>query len=266
MDVIVTLAGDPAALAAPGARSTQLNRIRTERGNVYSHLRRNGIQVSPKHEFELAINGFSISVPANQLPAIAAIPGVTGIYENIPVSPENVSESAVMNAAAELADSTPAIKANALWSTGLRGQGITVAIIDDGVDYTHPDLGGCLGAGCKVISGYDFVDLDANPQSGYTTDATTKVTARDYHGTHVAATAAGLKGVAPDASIIAIRVLGTNTSGKLSNLDAVMAGAEFAMRNGADVVNMSIGFKGTAGPSTNLYAQMTGNVMRSGVV
>ncbi|HYO76640.1 MAG TPA: S8 family serine peptidase, partial [Thermoanaerobaculia bacterium] len=79
-------------------------------------------------------------------------------------------------------------------------------------------------------------------------------------------TAAGLKGVAPDANIIAIRVLGTNTSGKISNLDAVMAGAEFAMRNNADVINMSIGFKGTAGPSTNLYAQLTGNVMRSGIV
>jgi minor extracellular serine protease Vpr len=266
VDVIVTLAEDPAGLSPKGTRGTQLNRIRAERGNVFSHLRRNGIHVSPKHEFELAINGFSITVPANKLPVIAAIPGVTGIIENVPVSPENVSESAVMNASPELAVSTPAMKADVLWANGLRGNGITVAILDDGVDYTHPDLGGCLGAGCKVIKGFDFVDLDADPQSGYTTDATTKVTSRDYHGTHVAATAAGMKGVAPDANIIAVRVLGTNTSGKLSNLDAVMAGAEFAMRNDVDVVNMSIGFKGVAGPSTNLYAQMTGNVMRSGIV
>ena len=264
VDVIVTLAEEPAG--SKRDRETQLNRIRAERGNVFSHLRRNGIAVSPKHEFELAINGFSITVPANKLPVIAATPGVTGIYENIPVHKEDVSESAVMNASPELALSTPAIKANALWTTGLRGNGVVVAIIDDGVDYTHPDLGGCLGAGCKVISGYDFVDLDADPQSGYTTDATTKVTSRDFHGTHVAATAAGAKGVAPDAKIIAIRVLGTNVSGKLSNLDSVMAGAEFAMRNGAHVINMSIGFKGVAGPSTNLYAQVTGNVMRSGVV
>jgi minor extracellular serine protease Vpr len=266
VDVIVTLEAAPAGLSPKTARSTQLNRIRTERGNVFSHLRRNGIAVSPKHEFELAINGFSITVPANKLPVLAAIPGVTGIYENVPVSPENVTESAVPNASPELALSTPAIKADALWATGYRGNGILVAILDDGVDYTHPDLGGCLGAGCKVVAGFDFVDLDANPQSGHTTDATTKITTRDYHGTHVAATAAGLKGVAPDANILAVRVLGTNTSGKLSNLDSVMAGAEFAMRNGADVVNMSVGFKGVAGPSTNLYAQLTGNVMRSGVV
>lgn len=266
VDVIVTLEEQPAGLTAKGARGTQLNRIRAERGNVYSHLRRNGVHVSPKHEFELAINGFSITVPASKLPAVAAIPGVTGIYENITISPENVSESAVMNVSAELADSTPAVRATALWTAGLRGEGMTVAIIDDGVDYTHPDLGGCLGAGCKVIAGFDFVDLDADPQSGYTTDATTKVTSRDYHGTHVAATAAGAKGVAPGAKIIALRVLGTNTSGKLSNLDGVMAAAEYVMRNDVDVVNMSIGFKGTAGPSTNLYGQMTGNVMRSGIV
>ncbi|HYC88163.1 MAG TPA: S8 family serine peptidase, partial [Thermoanaerobaculia bacterium] len=266
VDVIVTLAEPPAGPAKQG-RELQLNKIRAERGNVFSHLRRNGIKVSPKHEFELVINGFSITLPADQLPILAATPGVTGIYENIPVAKEDVSESAVPNVAApELALSTPAIKADAAWTAGLRGTGVVVAIIDDGVDYTHPDLGGCLGAGCKVINGYDFVDLDANPQSGHTTNATTQVKTRDYHGTHVAATAAGTKGVAPDAKIIAIRVLGTNSSGKLSNLDTVMAGAEFAMRNGAHVVNMSIGFQGVTGPSTNLYAQMTGNVMRSGVV
>ena len=265
VDVIVTLAEAPAGPANSG-RQAQLNRIRAERGNVFSHLRRNGIDVSPKHQFELVINGFSLTLPANQLPLLAATPGVTGIYENIPVHKEDVSESAVMNVSPELALSTPAIKANAAWSSGLRGEGILVAIIDDGVDYTHPDLGGCLGAGCKVVNGYDFVDLDANPQSGYTTDATTKVTSRDYHGTHVAATAAGAKGVAPEAKILAIRVLGTNVSGKTNNLDSVMAGAEFAVRNGAQVINMSIGFRGVSGPSTNLYAQMTGNVMRSGVV
>jgi len=267
VDVIVTLAEEPAGLSPKGARGTQLNRIRAERGNVYSHLRRNGIAVSPKHEFELAINGFSITVPANKLPAVAAIPGVTGIYENIPVHREDVSESAVTNVSAELAQSAPAIKADALWSTGLRGSGMVVAILDDGVDYTHPDLGGCFGPGCKVIGGYDYIDLDGDPQSGHTTDDVTKITARDYHGSHVAATAAGAKGVAPDASIVAVRVLGTNTSGKLSNLANVMAGAEYVMRRGdVDVVNMSVGFKGTAGPSTNLYGAMTGNVMRSGIV
>jgi minor extracellular serine protease Vpr len=270
VNVIVTLASEPAAVtgakakergqSAAAARDAQLNRIRTERGNVFSHLRRLGIEVSPRHEFELVINGFSLTLPANQLPLLASVPGVTGIFENVAISGEDLSESAVMNVSGELAVGVPAVGAPAMWNAGFRGNGILVAIIDDGVDYTHPDLGGCFGPGCKVVGGYDFIDLDADPNSGRTGAA------RDYHGTHVAAIAAGTKGVAPDANILAIRVLGTNTSGKTSNLDTVMAGAEYAVRHQVHVVNMSIGFRGVASSSANLYAQVVENVVRTGVV
>ena len=75
VDVIVTLAAEPAGVTAAkakenggsanSARDAQLNRIRAERGNLFSHLRRNGIDVGPKHEFELAINGFALTIPAN---------------------------------------------------------------------------------------------------------------------------------------------------------------------------------------------------------
>lgn len=263
VDVIVTLAAEPAGPA--GARDAQLNRIRAERGNVFSHLRRNGIDVSPKHQFELAINGFALTIPANQLPLLASVPGVTGIYQDHPMEREDLSESVVTNIQPELATSVPAVQAPALWAAGLRGEGVLVAIIDDGVEYTHPDLGGCIrGAGCKVADGYDFVDLDDDPRNGFTT--ANGVTTRDYHGTHVAATAAGLKGVAPDARILAVRVLGTNSTGKPSNLSNVMAGIEYALRQGAQVANMSIGLQNAWGPSTNLWSAMTGNAMRSGMV
>src|SRR3989338_1423019 len=104
-----------------------------------------------------------------------------------------------------LMDSVPLINADDVWLLDedgndcsvsgkecLTGKGVSIAIIDTGVDYTHPDLGGCFGEGCKVIGGYDFSDNDNDTM--------------DYHGhgTHVAATAAGngvLKGVAPDAGI-----------------------------------------------------------------
>src|SRR3989344_5381313 len=92
----------------------------------------------------------------------------------------------------------------------LSGEGVTIGIIDTGVDYTHRDLGGCFGAGCKVIGGYDFVNEDSDPMDDH------------GHGTHVAATAAGdgvaqdgtiLKGVAPEANIVAYKVLNNNGAG-----------------------------------------------------
>ena len=263
--VIVELADEPAALHARrgGSRETQLNKIRTERGNVFSHLRRRGIDVGPKHAFELGYNGFSITLPASKLPLLATVPGVVGVHQNPEVIRESVHETLEINAQPELVYGVPAIQAPAAWASGYRGQGMRIAIIDDGVDYTHPDLGGCLGPGCKVVGGYDFVQLDNDPQEGYTPEGTPPVQMRDYHGTHVASIAAGAKGVAPDANILAVRVLGTGT---ISNLDTVMAGIEFALRNDVDVINMSIGFQNTTAHSSNPYAVMTGNVVSAGVV
>jgi subtilisin family serine protease len=53
-----------------------------------------------------------------------------------------------------------------LHSQGLIGEGVLVGIIDSGVDYTHPALGGCFGPGCKVVGGTDFV---GNAFNGYNT-------------------------------------------------------------------------------------------------
>ncbi|HEX6177420.1 MAG TPA: S8 family serine peptidase [Thermoanaerobaculia bacterium] len=278
VDVIVQLAGTPAALVSASERPARLNQIHAERGNLFSHLRRNGINVSPKHEFDQVYVGFTLTLPANQLPVLAAVPGVTGIYPNVEVSREDMREDAVMNVSPELAGSTLKIGAPAAWNLGYRGAGIVVAILDDGVDYTHPDLGGCTfpGPSCKVIAGYDFIDLDADPINGWTTTTTqnpapappTVTRTRDYHGSHVAATAAGTKGVAPEAKILAVRVLGqrpdgTNTN---SNLGNIMAGVEYAVRNHADVINMSIGIQNFHAQAINPWSEVTANAVRSGVV
>jgi minor extracellular serine protease Vpr len=260
--VIVELAEVPASVAAgrgperAALRQTQLNRVRAERGNVFSHLRRLGIQVSPRHEYELVYNGFLLTLPADQLPLLATVPGVIGIYPDLEVVRESVDDFEIA-LAPQLVNGVPAVGAPAVWDAGYRGEGMRIAIIDDGVDYTHPDLGGCLGAGCKVFDGYDFIELDADPQQGYTGAD------RNYHGTHVASIAAGAKGVAPEAGILAVRVLG---SGGISNLGTVMAGIEFSMQQDVHVMSMSIGFANTTAHSANPYATMTGNVVLSGVV
>lgn len=119
----------------------------------------------------------------------------------------------------------------------LTGKGVTIGIIDTGVDYTHPDLGGCIGPNCKVIGGYDFINNDNDPMDDH------------GHGTHVAATAAGngvLKGVAPDAKIIAYKVLDMSGSGPMSGIIEAIERSADPNQDGSiddhlDVINLSLG-------------------------
>ncbi|MEU0191704.1 S8 family peptidase [Streptomyces afghaniensis] len=128
---------------------------------------------------------------------------------------------------ASLDKSVPQIGAPKAWAAGYDGKGVKIAVLDTGVDATHPDLKG------QVIGAKNFT---TSP------DTTDKV----GHGTHVASIAAGTgaksggkyKGVAPGAKIINGKVLDDGGFGSDSE---VLAGIEWAAAEGADVVNMSLG-------------------------
>ena len=141
------------------------------------------------------------------------------------------------------------IKAPEAWSKGYTGKGITVAVLDAGVDFTHLDLDQNIWINTDEISG-NGIDDDKN---GYVDD----VIGWDFvngdnvpmdmdnlgHGTHVAGLIAaenngfGITGVAYDAKIMPIRI-----STNLQDLDAILAsGINYAVANGADVLNMSLG-------------------------
>ncbi|XKE51523.1 S8 family serine peptidase [Sutcliffiella horikoshii] len=133
-----------------------------------------------------------------------------------------------------MVDSAPFIGSNEAWDLGFTGKGVKVAIIDTGVDYTHPDLAPNFGE----YLGWDFVDNDADPQETPTGDPRGAATT---HGSHVAGTVAAngqIKGVAPDATLLAYRVLGPGGSGSTEN---VVAAIERAVQDGADVMNLSLG-------------------------
>ncbi|KUN18807.1 peptidase [Streptomyces antibioticus] len=135
-------------------------------------------------------------------------------------------------ATAQLADSTAQIGAPEVWRDGNTGQGVDVAVLDTGVDDTHPDLAGRIAASASFVPGESVED-------------------RNGHGTHVASTVAGTgaasggkeRGVAPGASLRIGKVLGDDGSG----LDSwIIAGMEWAARDQhAKVVSMSLG----SGPS-----------------
>lgn len=128
---------------------------------------------------------------------------------------------------AALDRSTAQIGAPQAWKSGLKGKGVKVAVLDTGVDTSHPDLKG------RVRESVDFSD------SASTAD-------RVGHGTHVASIIAGsgaasggrYQGVAPEAELISGKVLNDQGVGADSQ---IIAGMEWAVARGAKVVNMSLG-------------------------
>jgi subtilisin family serine protease len=128
---------------------------------------------------------------------------------------------------ASLDKSVPQIGAPKAWAAGYDGKGVKIAVLDTGVDATHPDLK------TQVIESKNFsTAADATDHFG--------------HGTHVASIAAGTgaksngkyKGVAPGAKILNGKVLDDTGAGDDSG---ILAGMEWAAEQGADVVNLSLG-------------------------
>ncbi|HEX6339565.1 S8 family serine peptidase [Umezawaea sp.] len=124
---------------------------------------------------------------------------------------------------ASLDRSTRQIGAPAAWEAGHTGEGVVVAVLDTGVDQTHPDLAGQEVAERNFSTAADTVD-------------------RYGHGTHVAATiasrGAGYRGVAPGARLLDGKVLDDSGGGSESD---VLRGMQWAAEQGARVVNMSLG-------------------------
>ena len=132
----------------------------------------------------------------------------------------------------------------------ITGRGVVVAILDTGVDYTHPDLGGSIGQDQKVIGGFDFVDNDADPLD------------TDGHGTAVAGVIAAngqIRGIAPDASILAYRVVDKMLNVKSTDL---LRALERASQDGADIINLSLG----AREEIEALSYAVHNIIDSGIV
>ncbi len=202
--------------------------------------------LEPKEEFYNVFNGIYLNITDREAEEIKQSPYVKAVYPN--------TEFHI-----EMMDSVPFTSADKAWQldsdgnnctqTGkqcLTGKNITIAIIDTGIDYTHPDLGNCTqqqfltGTCSKVIGGYDFLNNDNDPMDD------------QGHGSHVAGIAAGtgkggIKGIAPDAKIYAYKVCDTN--GMCSKM-GIIAGIDRAVdpnNNGdfsdhANIISMSLGY------------------------
>lgn len=266
IDVIVELRDAPLLGRGPGrVQATATSEVQADLERLAGDLRRIEQRAAPtaaanalsaaddpvriRRTYTRVFAGASVRVRKEMLPSIRALPYVAAVHLDLPV--HALSEEGVEK-----------IGANKVWDQlGTKGAGVVVAVIDTGIDYTHPALGGGFGPGFKVIGGWDFVNDDADPMDD------------SFHGTHVAgiiaANGAGLTGVAPEASLLAYKVLDSSGQGKESD---VLAALERIVDPNGDgdpsdhvaVANLSFGLAGAS--AGDPMAVAVGNAVAAGVV
>ena len=231
----------------PQADGGDLASILTEQNAFRSSASQAGVSFTERKAFQNLWNGLSVAVSPRDLARLRTLGTVAAVYPVVAIAPPDnqpIDEPELLTA---LAMTGADVAHNSL---GLTGAGVKVGIIDTGVDYDHPALGGDGVArsnshmipNSRVIAGWDFVG------DAYTGPAGTAPPAPDAypddcfgHGTHVAGIAAasgGVTGVAPGAKLGVYRVFGCSGN---TAADIMISAMEMALADGMQVINMSIG-------------------------
>jgi len=241
--------------AAPAAQRAQAQRVSQQQARFRPALESVGAEILSAQR--VGANGFRVSVRPSEIPTLRSLPGVRSVGQ--------VEIHTLDNA-----ESVPWTGAPAVWAALGTGEGVSIGVIDSGIDYTHANFGGSGDPAdyaannrnivepgsfptAKVVGGYDF----AGPT--YNANVTGSVPAPDGdpldrggHGSHVAGSAAGVgvpgsigPGVAPGASLYALKVFGdAGGSTSLTSLAiewAMDPNADGDMSDHLDVINMSLG-------------------------
>ncbi|MFC6881786.1 S8 family serine peptidase [Actinomadura yumaensis] len=246
-----TAATAPAGLRAAAARQAVAERrgtLRAGQRDLLAKARSRGVRLTEKRSFTLLFNGVAVRARERDRAALASLPGVAAVHPDLTMRRADTASN-------ELTGVPGVWKRKAPDGRGTRGDGTTVAVVDTGIDYRHPDLGGGFGQGRKVAAGYDFVNGDGDPRDD------------NGHGTHVAGIIAGdggVQGVAPKAGLAAYKVLDGRGQGAESTvLAGLEAAADPAAAHPADVINMSLG---AAGDGTEPIGRAATRAAQSGIV
>jgi subtilisin family serine protease len=264
--VIVALREDPVAVHLHRLRSegeipqallsadilTYANNLEKKRDELVTNLQGQGLIDQVTRRFSYLVNGFTATVRMSDIRTIERWAEVQAVYldEELHIT---------------LEQSVPLIGAPTVWAmtdgvgNPATGLGMTVAIIDTGIDYTHPDLGGCFGDGCRVVGGYDFVNGDSDPMDDH------------GHGTHVAGIVAAngtFTGVAPGVHLLAYKAC--NLYGSCNESDVIAALEQAVDPDGdptthdqPEVINMSLA---KSGASDSPLGKATDRAVEQGIV
>jgi subtilisin family serine protease len=217
-------------------------------------------------------SGISVTATEAQVRQLSQAPSVKAVYPVMRVAMPKTTKSAT-----RVSSELTTVAAN---STNFSGKAIKVGVIDTGIDYNHPDLGGSgqegnnadfRKSGGRVLYGYDFVGDDYD-----STDSTPIIQTDAFpddcagHGTHVAGIigangdpdAGGAVGVAPAVIFGAYRVFGCEGS---TDTAIILKALTKAKKDGMQVVNLSLGSTFEAWPSYP-DAVAAANLVKAGIV
>jgi len=203
---------------------------------LITRLAQEGVSVRPEHRFARVLTGFSAPLDPRAIALLERSPEVAGVYPVRIAYPASASSTLIENG--KLAAGAGSRANVAL--PGFDGRGVTIALLDTGVESTHPYL---LG---QVADGYDVVDSDGDAAAKASPEDPTRL---ERHGTQLAGLMvgsegpAGLNGIARGATILPIRVAGwqREAGGRwavFGRTDQLVAGLERAVDPNADGVSL----------------------------
>jgi Subtilase family len=254
-----------------------VRRLDAEQRALAARIRRAIPAAQIRWRYQVVLDGLAVYLPANAIPRLERVPGVA-----------RVTDGTAYTGGTEA--SASAIEAPFLWGPTFStvGQGLKIGIIDDGIDQTHPffsPTGYTMPAGfpkgnreyttAKVIVARAF----APPHPGYENAKLPFDPKLSFHATHVAGIAAGdrgtnaaggqvLSGIAPAAYLGNYKVLtvpAASYDGADGNSPEIARAIEAAVRDGMDVINLSIG-EPELTPSRDLAVRAVNAAVSAGVI
>lgn len=240
----------------PSERKKLEASVIAEQENIQASIKSSSPSIQYLENFTTIFNGFSAEVETDEIAKIAATSGVKSIYESTEYERPEVKP--------DMMYSKELVQAQRAWNEyNFRGEGMVVAVIDTGIDPSHKDMiltneatakltgtevnelltNGTIQNGqyftVKIPFGYNYMDGNYDViDSGAT-----------MHGMHVSGIVAangseengGIKGVAPEAQLLALKVFGNDSTNTSSYSDVYVKAIDDAIKLDADVINMSLG-------------------------
>jgi subtilisin family serine protease len=215
---------DPQSAPTAEERRRWLAEAQAAQRTLVARLEGRGVTLQPLRRFIRTLNGFSAVVDARALAELERTDGVAGVYPVRTVQPASVGSEILSRADFRAGGHYPGVEL-----PGFDGKGVTIALLDTGVQAAHPALGGRVQRGIDVLGNGGAAQPRAKPGEPGRVES---------HGTRMAGLLVGesesIRGVAPGATVLPIRVLGWQRAdggghAVFGTTDVLLAGLERAV-------------------------------------